>query len=52
VFGVKESLIVDFVEQPAGAGPDGRPPDTPWTRVDLDLVLASESPDRNVPGKD
>jgi hydroxyquinol 1,2-dioxygenase len=42
VFGVKDSLIVDFAEQPAGPGPDGRDLDGPWTSVAFDIVLAPE----------
>ncbi|MBG0562736.1 dioxygenase family protein [Actinoplanes aureus] len=42
VFGVKESLIKDFVGQPAGTpGPDGRVVDGPWTRTRFDIVLAA-----------
>ncbi len=41
VFGVKESLVKDFVRQPAGtAGPDGRRVDGTWSRVRFDIVLA------------
>jgi protocatechuate 3,4-dioxygenase beta subunit len=40
VFGVKDSLIVDFAEQPAGPGPEGRQLDGPWSRVAFDIVLA------------
>jgi hydroxyquinol 1,2-dioxygenase len=42
VFGVKESLIKDFVEQPAGTPtPGGRDVGTSaWARVRLDIVLA------------
>ncbi len=40
VFGVKESLITDFAEHPAGPGPDGRPLDGPWTSVEFGIVLA------------
>jgi hydroxyquinol 1,2-dioxygenase len=42
VFGVKDSLIVDFAEQPGGQGPGGRAVDGPWTRVNFDLVLARQ----------
>ena len=45
VFGVKESLITDFAEHPAGPGPDGRPLDGPWTSVEFDIVLAPLAPD-------
>ncbi|MFY0407176.1 dioxygenase [Solicola sp. PLA-1-18] len=41
VFGVKDSLVVDFDERPAGhAAPDGRTPDTTWTQAEFDIVLA------------
>lgn len=42
VFGVKESLIKDFVEQPSGTPtPDGRDVgDRTWARADFDIVLA------------
>jgi protocatechuate 3,4-dioxygenase beta subunit len=43
VFGVKDSLIVDFAAQRAGAGPDGRTLDGPWTSVAFDIVLAPET---------
>lgn len=41
VFGVKESLIKDFVPQPSGTPtPDGRDLDgKPWRRVNFDIVL-------------
>jgi protocatechuate 3,4-dioxygenase beta subunit len=45
VFGVKPSLIVDFVEHSAGtATPDGRPVESSWTSADFDIVLAPEKP--------
>ena len=41
VFGVKESLVKDFVRQPAGTPtPDGRALDGSWTRTRFDIVLA------------
>jgi hydroxyquinol 1,2-dioxygenase len=42
VFGVKESLVKDFAEQPAGTpGPDGRDLGSrTWSRVRFDIVLA------------
>jgi protocatechuate 3,4-dioxygenase beta subunit len=45
VFGVKESLVRDFVHQPAGTPtPDGRAlGDAEWTRVRFDIVLAPAS---------
>lgn len=44
VFGVKHSLIKDFIEQPAGIStPDGRDlGDQTWSRVHFDIVLAPE----------
>ncbi|NNG38046.1 hydroxyquinol 1,2-dioxygenase [Flexivirga sp. ID2601S] len=43
VFGVKDSLVLDFDEQPAGTPtPDGRPVDGPWSRVRFDIVLADD----------
>jgi protocatechuate 3,4-dioxygenase beta subunit len=39
VFGVKESLVVDFAERGPGTAPDGRVLDTPWTSVEFDIVL-------------
>ena len=43
VFGVKQSLIKRFVEEPAGAAPDGRVMDRPWCRVRFDVVLAPDA---------
>jgi hydroxyquinol 1,2-dioxygenase len=45
VFGVKESLVKKFEEQPAGTpAPDGRAlGDKPWTRARFDVVLAPVS---------
>ncbi len=40
VFGVKESLIVEFTEHPPGPAPEGRVLDEPWSRVTFDMVLA------------
>ncbi|WP_328477520.1 hydroxyquinol 1,2-dioxygenase [Actinoplanes sp. NBC_00393] len=46
VFGVKESLIRSFEEQPAGAAtPDGRAVEGKWSRTRFDIVLA---PDRGM----
>ena len=44
VFGVKDSLIKDFPEQPAGTpAPDGRElGNRTWTRTRFDIVLAGE----------
>ncbi|MGW6280909.1 intradiol ring-cleavage dioxygenase [Kribbella sp. NPDC055071] len=42
VFGVKDSLIADFTEHPAGStAPDGKTPDKPYYTVSYDLVLAT-----------
>jgi hypothetical protein len=40
VFGVKESLIVEFTEHPPGPAPEGRAVNEPWSRVAFDMVLA------------
>lgn len=45
VFGVKESLIVPFVEQPAGPAPEGRQLDVPWYRATFDIALAADPSD-------
>lgn len=43
VFGVKDSLVKDFEEQPAGTPtPDGRELDGTWSRVRFDIVLAPD----------
>jgi hydroxyquinol 1,2-dioxygenase len=39
VFGVKDSLIRDFVEHPAGEAPDGRSLDRPHARLHYDFCL-------------
>jgi hydroxyquinol 1,2-dioxygenase len=39
VFGVKESLVVEFAEHPAGAAPDGWVLDTAWAGLNFDIVL-------------
>lgn len=48
VFGVKESLVMDFVEQPVGTStPDGRDlHDGTWARTRFDVVLAPAAPSR------
>jgi hydroxyquinol 1,2-dioxygenase len=45
VFGVKDSLVVEFTEQPPGPGPDGRNLDGSWTSVQFDIVLAPGLPE-------
>jgi hydroxyquinol 1,2-dioxygenase len=41
VFGVKDSLVMDFDEQPAGTPtPDGRVVEGTWSRTRFDMVLA------------
>jgi hydroxyquinol 1,2-dioxygenase len=41
VFGVKDSLIAEFTEHPAGTpAPYGTTPDQPYYTVHYDLVLA------------
>jgi hydroxyquinol 1,2-dioxygenase len=43
VFGVKDSLVKDFIAQPAGTPtPDGRQIDGSWSRVRFDIILAPE----------
>jgi hydroxyquinol 1,2-dioxygenase len=39
VFGVKESLVVEFTEHQPGTAPDGRVLDTRWTSTAFDIVL-------------
>ncbi|MDT7711133.1 MAG: hydroxyquinol 1,2-dioxygenase [Pseudonocardiales bacterium] len=39
VFGVKDSLVADFPEHPAGTAPDGRVLDGPWNSVNFEIVL-------------
>ncbi|HXP20511.1 MAG TPA: dioxygenase [Streptosporangiaceae bacterium] len=43
VFGVSDSLVADFAEQPPGPAPEGRHLDGPWSRVTFDIVLAPQS---------
>lgn len=42
VYGVKEGLIVDFVQKPAGRAPTGETLDTPFYEVRYDFVLQKE----------
>jgi hydroxyquinol 1,2-dioxygenase len=45
VFGVKDSLVVDFAEQPPGTPtPNGREVTGSWTRAHFDIVLGSDVP--------
>lgn len=45
VFGVKESLIKDFLRHDAGTPtPDGRPVEGAWSEVRFDIVLAPSDP--------
>ena len=39
VYGVKEPLIVDFIEKPAGGAPNGDKIDTPFYLINYDFVL-------------
>jgi len=39
VYGVKEPLIVDFVEKPSGMAPNGERVDTPFYVINYDFVL-------------
>lgn len=42
VFGVKDSLIVDFVEQASGPAPRGRQDTDSWVDAEFNIVLAHE----------
>jgi hydroxyquinol 1,2-dioxygenase len=46
VFGVKQSLVADFTEHPAGNAPPGGPDDAPWSSLTYDFVLAPEGTPR------
>ena len=39
-FGVKDSLIVDFVDQPPGVTPDGGRSDVPFSVAHYDFTMA------------
>lgn len=39
VFGVKDSLIAEFEQQPPGSGPGGTTLQVPWVRAEYDFVL-------------
>ena len=43
VFGVKEPLIVDFKQQPAGRAPNGHSERQPYLLVEYDFVLQREA---------
>lgn len=43
VFGVKDELVVSFIEHPAGPGPDGRQVDEPFLVAHYDFVLQALS---------
>jgi hydroxyquinol 1,2-dioxygenase len=43
VYGVKEPLIVDFVEKPAGKAPTGETVNTPFYQIHYDFVLQKEA---------
>lgn len=50
VFGVKESLVLDFVEHDVTEPtPDGRVVDTPWASVRFDIVLNPDQPTEEQP---
>ncbi len=40
VFGVRDSLVTPFHQEPPGPAPEGRVMDGPWSRVTFDIVLA------------
>jgi hydroxyquinol 1,2-dioxygenase len=46
VFGVKQSLVEEFQEQPPGDAPGGRRCDARWWRLDWNIRLAAEFGDR------
>jgi hydroxyquinol 1,2-dioxygenase len=48
VFGVKDSLIAEFAEHPAGTAPDGRVLDQSYSTVQYDLVLATTEETRSL----
>ncbi len=43
VFGVKDELVVSFIEHRAGPGPDGRQVDEPFLVANYDFVLQALS---------
>ncbi|HXN15384.1 MAG TPA: hydroxyquinol 1,2-dioxygenase, partial [Usitatibacter sp.] len=48
VFGVRDSLIVEFQKHAPGAAADGRALSVPYYTVDFDLRLAPEKPRRSL----
>jgi len=46
VFGVKDSLVVEFTRRTGGTAPDGSERDGGWAEVRFDLVLVPEHEDR------
>jgi hydroxyquinol 1,2-dioxygenase len=48
VFGVKDSLVAEFTEHPAGTASDGRVLDQPYSTVQYDLVLATTEETRSL----
>lgn len=47
VFGVKNSLIVDVVQEPPGRAPDASERTEAWTRIAFDIVLAPEQEEQS-----
>jgi hydroxyquinol 1,2-dioxygenase len=43
VFGVRDSLIVEFSEETGGIAPDGTSMNCEWSKVEFDIVLAQRS---------
>ena len=43
VFGVKDSLVVEFATREPGPGPEGRELTVPWAEVEFDIVLEKTS---------
>ena len=50
VFGVKESLVVEVIDERPGRAPDGSIRPEPWSRVSFDIVLAPDEAPRPAPG--
>lgn len=47
VFGVKQSLVVDYAEHPPGTVPDGTRLDRSWLSIEFDIVLAPGEEDHS-----